>query len=183
MSHGNSPALKLIFGQFEPMENNPHQMFCRKPLPHGPYVFVTKYLNQNARDFVPAVGEHYVVTIVGLTRTGKAERGDIRFSMSQLRAELLKALKQATWYRGSHRDRRTVGSTLETPFGNFTPIYNSGQRWNGLDESPSVWFTPDPDGPYAEILGLAHDHLFCTDEAEVARATNAPKEVRVSQDN
>ena len=183
MSHGNSPELKQVICKFEPMVDNQYQMYCRKPLPPGPYVFVTKYLDQNARNFVPAVGEYYVVAITGTTKSGKADRGSILFSFSGLRTALLQALKAATWVRDSGRDRHIVGGMLKTPYGEFMPYWDSGWRSNGLDESPSIWFTPDPDGPYAEVLSLANDHLFCTDQAEVERATNAPHEELISQHN
>ena len=156
---------------------------CRKPFPTGPFVFVTKYWSEYTKGFVPAPSEHYVVTIVGPTRTGKAERGDIRFSMSRLRAELLKSLKGATWYRDFPGCRHVFGGAITTPFGRFIPSYNSRLNSKGRYDPPSIWFTPDDEGPYAEVLALAHDHLFCIDEAEVARATNAPQEERISQDN
>ena len=183
MSHGNSPEPKQAICTFLPMEKDQYQMLCRRPLPRGPYVFVTKELDNNRRDYVPAVGEYYVVAIVGTTRSGNAERGSILFSLSGLRTALLKALKAATWVGGLRRGRHVVGGTLKTPYGEFIPCYDTGWRSNGCDESPSIWFTP-LEGPYSDILELAqHDHLFCTDQAEIERATNAPQEERISQHN
>ena len=186
MSHGISPALKQAICTFKPVEKNSHLMFCQEPLPRGPCVIVTKYWDQLTTRFVPATGVYYVVAITDTTRTGNAECGQIMFSMSHLREELLKALRAMTWLKDPTADWHLVGRMLKTPFGDFMPIYDTGWRSLRPNESTSIRFIPDPEGPYVEVLKLARNQLFCSDQTEVIRATNALQALqaeRITQNN
>lgn len=167
-----TPEIEYIVGKFEETERS-WEFLCRQPQPRGPWVFVQHLYIEGER--WPKQGQFYIVAITGLTKSGKARRGQIVASVEIIRKGLIEALRQAVWELDRYGRHQIVGEYLTVPYGKFRPFYNNGYRSNGADESPSIWFEPYEIQYYGNSLHECKEHLFCLDEKEIERAKAAKR--------
>lgn len=152
---------------------SPYSFVAKHPLPNGPYVNLNtkRTLDHKA----PSGSQFYLVAIQDWTSADQRVQYALRLweSMFDIRIKLTEALKGAEWERDPKTYRyQLVGQAVKVhPYGYFEAEYDNGNRSNGMDVSPTIWFKParDPSNVFFEALMAGREHLFCLDHGEIER--------------